>query len=115
MMVLDWCNGGNMRDYLRNQDVPWIDKLNNLKEIAIGIKSIHGAGKIHKDLHSGNILFKNYMAFISDLGMCRLVNYTEEKDGVYGILPYIAPEILRGHKYTKESDIYSFGIIMNEM
>jgi serine/threonine protein kinase len=26
----------------------------------------------------------------------------------------MAPEILRGHRYTKSSDIYSFGIIMNE-
>ncbi|EXX78887.1 hypothetical protein RirG_010890 [Rhizophagus irregularis DAOM 197198w] len=26
----------------------------------------------------------------------------------------MAPEILRGHQYTKSADIYSFGIIMNE-
>src|SRR6266498_2475825 len=37
-----------------------------------------------------------------------------EKEGVYGVLPYMAPEVLRGYQYTKASDIYSFGIIMNE-
>ncbi len=31
-----------------------------------------------------------------------------------GVLPYIAPEVLRGYQYTKASDIYSFGIVMNE-
>ena len=27
----------------------------------------------------------------------------------------MAPEVLRGYQYTKASDIYSFGIIMNEL
>src|SRR5205085_2709631 len=38
----------------------------------------------------------------------------DNKKGVYGVLPYVAPEVLRGSHYTKEADIYSFGIIMNE-
>ncbi|RGB40758.1 kinase-like domain-containing protein [Rhizophagus diaphanus] len=36
------------------------------------------------------------------------------KGGVYGVLPYMVPEVLRGYQYTKAADIYSFGIIMNE-
>ncbi|CAI2186051.1 7359_t:CDS:2 [Funneliformis geosporum] len=31
---------------------------------------------------------------------------------IYGVLPYVAPEILKGNPPTKASDIYSFGIIM---
>ena len=31
------------------------------------------------------------------------------------MLPYIAPEVLRGYRYTKAADVYSFGIIMWEM
>ncbi|RIA99335.1 kinase-like domain-containing protein [Glomus cerebriforme] len=30
-------------------------------------------------------------------------------------MPYMAPEILRGKEYTQKSDIYSLGIIMNEI
>ncbi|RGB40708.1 kinase-like domain-containing protein, partial [Rhizophagus diaphanus] len=70
----------------------------------------------HKDFHSGNILFSGSM-FISDLGMCQPANNKEKpdkKEGVYGVLPYMAPEVLRGYQYTKAADIYSFGIIMNE-
>ncbi|GBC17579.2 kinase-like domain-containing protein [Rhizophagus irregularis DAOM 181602=DAOM 197198] len=37
-----------------------------------------------------------------------------DKKGVYEVLPYMAPEVLRGYQYTKAADIYSFGIIMNE-
>ena len=32
----------------------------------------------------------------------------------YGIIPYMAPEIFQGQKYTEASDIYSFGMIMWE-
>src|SRR5688500_6403042 len=37
------------------------------------------------------------------------------KKQVYGVLPYVAPEVLRGGKYTQESDIYAFGIIAYEV
>src|SRR5581483_1901194 len=52
---------------------------------------------------------------ISDLGLCRPVNQPNTKNEIYGVLPYIAPEVLRGKPYTKAADVYSFGIIMWEM
>ena len=42
--------------------------------------------------------------------MCQPINTNE----VYGVIPYLAPEVLSGWPYTKKSDIYSFGIIMWE-
>ncbi|PKY54808.1 kinase-like protein, partial [Rhizophagus irregularis] len=81
-----------------------------------GLAGIHDAGNIHKDFHSGNILHNNVndVLSISDLGMCQPVNDNERK-GIYGVIPYMAPEVLRGYQYTKAADIYSFGIIMNEL
>src|ERR1044072_8033437 len=34
---------------------------------------------------------------------------------IYGVLPYVAPEVLRGKEYTQSSDIYGFGIIAYEV
>ena len=44
---------------------------------------------------------------ISDLGLCKPVEYFQnsKKDDIYGVLPFVAPEILRGKPYTKASDI----------
>src|SRR3954453_4756439 len=39
--------------------------------------------------------------------------YPQSSSQIYGVLPYVAPEILRGENYSTASDIYSFGIIMN--
>ena len=42
-------------------------------------------------------------------------NEQKSDDKVYGVLPYIAPEVLNGEAYTSSSDIYSFGVVMAEV
>jgi serine/threonine protein kinase len=115
MMVLDYCRDGNLRNYYLNQQPEYNSKIYDLLAIAKGLMNIHNAGKVHKNFHPGNILFKSYYPYISDVGICQPANKGQSnKKGVYGILPYVAPEVLRDHQYTKESDIFSFGVIMNE-
>ncbi|EXX53116.1 Cla4p [Rhizophagus irregularis DAOM 197198w] len=116
MMVLEYCEDGNLRNYYLNNESDYYSKIEELQKIARGLLDIHNAGKVHKDFHSGNILLGRY-TLISDLGMCQPANNEKQSDkqeGIYGVLPYMAPEVLRGYQYTKESDIYSFGIMMNE-
>src|SRR5881398_3227644 len=77
---------------------------------------IHKKHYIHHDLHSGNIFSYNiYVSEIGDLGLCQQL---KEKDDcpneIFGVIPYLAPEVLSGKPYTKKSDIYSFGMIMWE-
>ncbi|EXX68600.1 Ste20p [Rhizophagus irregularis DAOM 197198w] len=117
MMVLDYCENGNLRNYYLNYESNYSSKMKELMRIASGLLDIHNAGKVHKDFHSGNILYDDDFPYISDLGMCQQVNNENQsikQEGTYGVLPYMAPEVLRGHQYTKASDIYSFGIMMNE-
>src|SRR5579862_5678559 len=119
MMVLEYCESGNLRNYLNISEnyIGHRSKINKLLQIARGLLDIHNAEKVHKYSHSGNILFDT-SPFISDLGMCRPANKNKEQlvkeEGIYGVLPYMAPEVLRGYQYKKAADIYSFGIIMNE-
>src|ERR1051325_5755652 len=119
MMVLEYCNNGNLRNYLNKSEdyIGYRSKILTLLEIVRGLQDIHNAEKVHRDFHSGNILFGYGHSFISDLGMCQPANNEEqsvEKKGVFGVLPYMAPEVLCGRQYTKAADIYSFGIMMNE-
>ncbi|RIB28938.1 kinase-like domain-containing protein [Gigaspora rosea] len=96
----------------------WKDKLNLLQCIAYDICIIHSHGLIHRDLHSGNILLNSFKsAYIADLGLSISANIAlkSKSDKICGILPYIAPEVLNKHPYTKASDVYSFGIIMWEI
>jgi serine/threonine protein kinase len=79
---------------------------------------IHEKKLVHRDFHSGNILMSTDSVLISDMGLCRPADYKLENtnnNNLYGVLPYVAPEILRGRGYTQAADIYSFGIIMYEV
>ncbi|GBC27866.2 kinase-like domain-containing protein [Rhizophagus irregularis DAOM 181602=DAOM 197198] len=49
------------------------------------------------------------LSIIEDMGLCEDVNNTSEEK-TYGVIPYMAPEVLRGMPYTQAADIYSFGI-----
>jgi serine/threonine protein kinase len=70
---------------------------------------------IHRDFHTKNILFKHieYINIcISDMGLCGEVgNINETK--IYGVMPYVAPEVLRGKPYTQAADIQSALSIAN--
>src|SRR5205823_1201624 len=52
---------------------------------------------------------------ISDLGLSKPIDYLKSNNDVYGVIPYMAPEVLRGKPYTPASDIYSFAMIMWEL
>src|SRR5947207_14552686 len=77
---------------------------------------IHEKNYIHHDLHSGNIFsYYSDWSTIGDLGLCQqVVNKKDNPNKIYGVIPYLAPEVLSKKPYTKESDIYSFGMIMWE-
>jgi serine/threonine protein kinase len=78
-----------------------------------GLTNIHNADVIHKDYHSGNI-FIGYFVITGDLGISKSA-IDDDSNEIYGIIPYVAPEVFQGHKYTKASDIYSLGMVMWEL
>src|SRR5205814_1357429 len=51
---------------------------------------------------------------IIDLGLCKPIGKLHDPEKLYGVLPYMAPEVLRGKPYIPASDIYSFSMIMWE-
>ncbi|RHZ66104.1 hypothetical protein Glove_309g154 [Diversispora epigaea] len=118
-IVLRHMKNGNLRNFLdQNKSLPWIERLWLLNSFIRGLKVIHSKGFIHRDIHPGNLMIteisddsKYKFTRLGDLGLCRLANETSSS-GAYGVLPYIAPEVLNKYQYSQASDIYSVGIIM---
>ncbi|KAG9289068.1 hypothetical protein G9A89_004163 [Geosiphon pyriformis] len=128
-ILMGFAKHGDMRKYLsiNFHSTSWSDKLLIAYDIASGHAKIHSAGMIHRDLHSGNILQYYFSAVqIGDLGLCQSVNHeatttttttgkAKKKKKIYGVIPYISPEVLRGEKFTKKGDIYSFSMLLWEL
>ena len=115
---MDYIEKGSLRkNLLEIVKDDWYYKLYKLYKIITGLDRIHQNDLIHCDFHDGNILnFDKKESYISDLGLCRSAKYFQsfKKDDIYGVIPFMAPEVLRGKPYTKASDIYSFSMIMWE-
>ena len=93
--------GGSLRNYIK-KDLKWEEKIKILYSIIKGLNSIHQKNLIHHNFHSGNILTlyssNCRIAMITDLGLSGPVD--QESSDVFGVLPYIAPEVLKnGNKF----------------
>ncbi|CAB5388878.1 unnamed protein product [Rhizophagus irregularis] len=125
IIVLEYANGGNLDNYNNNiiRNYNWVGKLSLLSDIVKGLKKIHENEIVHRDFHTGNILISFILnsydgsgnsssnIYISDMGLCGEVSNID-KTKIYGVMPFVAPEVLRGKPYTQAADVYSFGMIM---
>ncbi|GBC38285.2 kinase-like domain-containing protein [Rhizophagus irregularis DAOM 181602=DAOM 197198] len=133
ILVMQYANGGDLHKWLQKSfaDITWHKKkLSILWQISEGLETIHKANYIHRDFHSGNILFDTDSSYsssevamlyrrhdwkIGDLGLSQPANNTSSNNEIYGVIPYIAPEIFKGSPFSKETDIYCMGMIMWEL
>src|SRR3954464_8880072 len=116
MLVMDKADL-NLREYLKqiHSQLIWKERIKITCLIINALSWIHEENSIHRDLHSGNILYSQYSNdwYISDLGFCGPAD--KPSTSIYGNLPYIAPEVINGKEYTYRSDIYSIAMLMWEI
>src|SRR5207253_9543364 len=86
VMVMEYIKGGNLRQYLikNASKLSFVNRLNQLKNLAFALSSIHEKDLIHKDFHPGNVLniFRSEYctdSYVTDLGLSRPID--EAKDG----------------------------------
>ncbi|GBC01690.1 hypothetical protein RclHR1_00430007 [Rhizophagus clarus] len=119
IIVLEYIDDENLNDYFNKGliSLDWRDGINILIGIINVLSKIHQKKLAHRNFHSGNILlFKNYIShdyevYISDIGFYKKID-DNDKTNIYGVMPYVAPEVLKGKPYTQAADVYSFGMIM---
>ncbi|RIA88333.1 kinase-like domain-containing protein [Glomus cerebriforme] len=120
IMVLEYANQGNLREYLKNnfKSLQWNDKARMAVDIASGLRWLHSKEIIHRDLHSKNILIHNNRLLIADFGLSKQLSGEITSDSTDdGMVPYIDPQCYKVDKYVrdKKSDIYSLGVLLWEI
>ncbi|GBB97029.1 hypothetical protein RclHR1_00290027 [Rhizophagus clarus] len=48
---------------------------------------------------------------VLNMGLCGEIGDIDDTN-IYGVMPYVAPEVLRGNPYSQAADIYGFSMIM---
>ncbi|RGB42065.1 kinase-like domain-containing protein [Rhizophagus diaphanus] len=116
---MQYANGGDLQNYLEEnfKKLTWDNKKKLAFQIAEGLNYLHNENILHRDLHSKNIVIHDGSAKITDFGISKIQDNTTTNIGTIGVAPYIEPKRLldQNYKYTKPSDIYSFGVLMWEI
>ncbi len=90
-----------------------------LQQLAVGVRALHQAGKVHRDLKPHNVLVTgDGRVVILDFGVARelapTLNQLTIEAGLPGTLAYMAPEQARGKDATPSSDWYAVGVMLFE-
>uniref|UniRef100_U9UKJ1 Protein kinase domain-containing protein n=1 Tax=Rhizophagus irregularis (strain DAOM 181602 / DAOM 197198 / MUCL 43194) TaxID=747089 RepID=U9UKJ1_RHIID len=117
-MIIRHAKHGDLRNYIRKffPKLTWTNKVKILIELSKALNSLHQMNILHKDFHCKNILVdEDDRIFLSDFGLCQPIDSEKVSNSIQGVLPYIAPEVLRNKPYTKQSEVYSISMIMWEL
>ncbi len=134
-LVLEYVDGQSLYSYLQAKTVFGISDIMNIgRQVSLGLKAIHDAEIIHRDLKLENILLDNSgMAKITDFGVSilqsalieegdpinvdsyQLKKRATEVGKVVGTLHYLSPEYLTKRRFDVRTDIYAFGVVLYEL
>ncbi|MFB9770558.1 Stk1 family PASTA domain-containing Ser/Thr kinase [Lactiplantibacillus modestisalitolerans] len=118
-LVMEYVKGMDLKNYIKSQfPLPLQQVLDIMAQILSAVATAHAHNIIHRDLKPQNILIDEAgNAKITDFGIAvALSEHTmTQTNTILGSVHYLSPEQARGSMATKQSDIYSLGIILYEM
>ncbi|KAL4460739.1 hypothetical protein ABPG73_013594 [Tetrahymena malaccensis] len=118
IIIMEYCEQGTLDSYLKLYEGGVMQEkkaLNMFANILQGIRAIHEAGFIHRDLKGSNILMQNGQPKISDFGLARKATTSQMIQSNSCTPSYAAPEVLQGKQYGYKVDIWSLGVILYKM
>lgn len=118
-LVMEYVDGPDLEEYIKkNSPIPFEKVINIMDQVLSAMALAHKHNVIHRDLKPQNILMdKNGNIKIVDFGIAVALNKSTmtQTNTAMGSVHYMSPEQARGSMATKQSDIYSLGIVLYEL
>ena len=118
-MVMQYVQGTDLKAFIKEHyPIPLPQVVDIMKQVLSAVETAHAHGIIHRDLKPQNILIDaNKNIKITDFGIAVATsqNSLTQTNTLMGSVHYLSPEQARGSVATKQSDIYSLGIILYEL
>ncbi|KAF5786780.1 putative protein kinase RLK-Pelle-CrRLK1L-1 family [Helianthus annuus] len=125
ILVYEHASNGSLDRHLSSTALSWTQRLKICLDVARGIAYLHddkGTQQrvLHRDIKSANILLDDkWNAKLSDMRLSKIgpanQQYTALFTNVVGTPGYCDPQYMHTYTLTKESDIYSFGVVLFEI
>lgn len=121
-ITMPYVQGSNLSTILKKEGRLSVDRaIAVTRQIASGLAAAHEAGVVHRDLKPANIMIEaEGDALIMDFGIARSTSggaglSMTAGGAIVGTIEYMAPEQARGVPVDHRADIYSLGLILNDM
>ncbi|KAJ2237002.1 hypothetical protein H4R99_002532 [Coemansia sp. RSA 1722] len=128
-MFLEYVPGGTVQSLVQQHGpLPESVVRSFLRQILAGLAYLHERGILHRDIKGANILVdETGTCKISDFGISRRTdhsslvallrgsNMSNSQGKIIGTVPFMAPEVARGARYTEAADIWSLGCVVVQM
>jgi serine/threonine protein kinase len=129
-IVMEYIDGQALNDVIPPGGLPIAKALDYLIQLGEALAAAHSAGIIHRDLKPGNVIVdRNERLKVLDFGLAKFkVTADSDQDedntqtalltkaGTFvGTIAYVSPEQSLGAEVDLRSDIFSFGVVTQEL
>ncbi|PWA80624.1 protein kinase domain-containing protein [Artemisia annua] len=123
LLVYEYMENGSLDSHLFKEKslLTWGTRYKIVHGLASALMYLHEEWEqcvLHRDIKSSNVMLdSNFNAKLGDFGLAKLVDHEKgsETTKLAGTMGYMAPECVLTGKATKESDIFSFGVVALEI